>query len=103
MMNGANMSNPAIKEYFNIVDRPIDEKFKIVFKDYERQIQEKVLYDILCRFRFADWTRECDYSKMTSKEVMEAAMSVCDDIEKDWDYNLDDDIMPMYGSMSFDF
>lgn len=84
-------------------DLSIDEKFKIIFKDYERQIEEKVLYDILCRFRFADWTRECDYSKMTSKEVMEAAMSVCDDIEKAWDYNLDDDIVHGWGSISCDF
>lgn len=84
-------------------DLPIYEKFKTVFEDYERQIEEKVLYDILCRFRFADWTRECDYSKMTSKEVVEAAMSICDDIEKAWNYNLDDDILPMCGSMSCDF
>ena len=97
------MSNPIIKEYFNIVDKPIDEKFKVVFKDYERQIEEKVLFDILCRFYFADWTRQCDYEKMTPEEVVNAAMSICKDIEKTWNYNLDDDIMPMCGSMSFDF
>ena len=84
-------------------DLPIDEKFKVVFEEYERQIEEKVLYDVLCRFRFADWTRQCDYEKMTPEEIVNAAMSVCDDIEKAWDYNLDDDIMPSWGSMSFDF
>ena len=95
------MFNDSSKVKFE--DLPIDEKFKHLFNEYERQIEEKVLYDILCRLRFADWTRECDYSKMTSKEVMEAAMSICDDIEKDYNYNLDDDIMPSWGSMSCDF
>ena len=84
-------------------DLPIDEKFKTVFEDYEHQIEEKVLYDVLCRFRFADWTRECDYSKMTSKEVVEAAMSICDDIEKAWNYKLSDDILCCCGAMNFDF
>ena len=91
------------KEEVKFENLPIDEKFKTVFEDYEHQIEEKVLYDVLCRFRFADWTRQCDYEKMTPEEVVNAAMSICKDIEKTWNYNLDDDIMPMCGSMSCDF
>lgn len=81
----------------------IEAKFHLLFKEYKRQIEEKVLYDVLCRFYFADWTRQCDYEKMTSEEVVNATMTVCKDIEKAWDYNLDGDIMPMCGSISFDF
>lgn len=71
---------------------PIDEKFKSVFEDYKRQIQEGVLYDVLTQFYFADWTRACDYEKMTSEEVVEAAMSVCKKLEERYNYNLDYDL-----------
>ena len=71
---------------------PIEEKFKIILDDYKKQIQEQVLYDVLTGFYFADWTRQCDYDKMTSEEVVTAAMSVCRQIEKKYNYWLDDDI-----------
>ena len=71
---------------------PIDEKFKSVFEEYKRQAQEQVLFDILTQFYFADWTRACDYEKMTSEEVVEAAMAVCKKIEEKYNYNIDDDI-----------
>ena len=73
---------------------PIDEKFKKLFDEYKREIQEKVLYDVLVRFYFADWTRACDYENMTAEEVVNAAMEVCYKIEKDYNYNIDDDILP---------
>ena len=62
--------------------------------DYKREIQEKVLYDVLVRFYFADWTRACDYQNMTAEEVVNAAMEVCHKIEKDYNYDIDDDILP---------
>ena len=71
---------------------PIEDKFKSLFEEYKRQAQEEVLYDILTQFYFADWTRACDYEKMTSEEVVEAAMSVCKKLEERWKYSLDDDI-----------
>lgn len=71
---------------------PIEDKFKSLFEDYKRQIQEQVLYDVLVRFYFADWTRKCDYGNMTSEEVVKAAMSVCEKIEKDYNYSIDNDI-----------
>ena len=73
---------------------PIDEKFKKLFDEYKREIQEKVLYDVLIRFYFADWTRACDYENMTAEEVVNAAMEVCHKIEKDYNYDIDDDILP---------
>lgn len=72
----------------------IENKLKNILKEYKRQVEEKVLYDVLVRFYFADWTRACDYEKMTSEEVVNAAMKVCKDIEKDYKYNIDDDILP---------
>ena len=71
---------------------PIDEKFKSLFEEYRRQAQEQVLFDVLTQFYFADWTRQCDYEKMTSEEVVEAAMAVCKKIEEKYNYNIDDDI-----------
>ena len=40
---------------------PIEDKFKRVLEEYERQIQEEVLYNVMVKFYFADWTRACDY------------------------------------------
>jgi hypothetical protein len=71
---------------------PIDEKFKSLFEEYKRQAQEQVLFDVLTQFYFADWTRQCDYEKMTSEEVVEAAMTVCKKLEERYNYSLDDDL-----------
>jgi hypothetical protein len=73
-------------------DLSIEDKFKNVFSDYKRQVQEQVLFDVLTQFYFADWTRQCDYEKMTSEEVVAAAMSVCKKIEERYNYNIDDDL-----------
>ena len=69
----------------------VEEQFKQVFGNYERQTQERVLYDVLTEFYFADWTRKCDYDKMTSEEVVEAAIAVCKKIEEKYNYSLDDE------------
>lgn len=71
---------------------PIEDKFKSLFEEYKKRIQEEVLFDVLTRFYFADWTRQCDYEKMTSEEVVEAAMSVCKKLEEHYKYNLDNDL-----------
>ena len=71
---------------------PIDEKFKSVFEEYKRQAQEQVLFDVLTNFYFAPWTRACDYKKMTSEEVVEAAMAVCKKLEERYKYSLDYDL-----------
>jgi hypothetical protein len=73
-------------------DLSVEEQFKKVFGNYERTVQEKVLYDVLTQFYFADWTRKCDYDKMTSEEVVEAAMSICKKLEEKYNYALDDDL-----------
>ena len=70
---------------------PIEDKFKKVFEDYRKQIEREVLYDVLTGFYFADWTRKCDYEKMTSEEVVEAAMEVCRKLEEKYKYSLDDE------------
>lgn len=69
----------------------IDNKFRKVFKDYRKQIEREVLYDVLTGFYFADWTRKCDYENMTPEEVVEAAMKVCKHIEEKYNYSLDDE------------
>lgn len=69
----------------------IEDKFKKVFEEYRKQIECEVLYDVLTGFYFADWTRKCDYDKMTSEEVVEAAMKVCKQIEEKYNYSLDDE------------
>lgn len=71
---------------------PIEDKFKSLFEEYKRQAQEEVLFHVLTQFYFADWTRACDYTKMTSEEVVEAAMAVCKKLEERYKYSLDDDL-----------
>lgn len=73
-------------------DLPIDEKMKSLLEDYKRQVQENVLFDVMTQFYFADWTRKCDYDKMTSEEVVEAAMAVCKRLEDKYNYSLNDDL-----------
>ena len=73
-------------------DLPMEDKFKSLFEEFKRRAQEEVLYDVLTQFYFADWTRQCDYEKMTSEEVVEAAMAVCKKLEERWSYSLDDDM-----------
>jgi hypothetical protein len=70
---------------------PIEEQFNKVFSNYEKQIQRQVLFDVLTGFYFADWTRKCDYDKMTSEEIVEAAMSICKKLEEKYNYNFDDE------------
>ena len=69
----------------------VDEQFKKVFDTYKRQIQEGVLFDVMTAFYFADWTRKCDYDKMTSEEVVEAAMAICKKLEEKYNYSLDNE------------
>lgn len=70
----------------------IEDKFKSLFEEYKRKAQEEVLFDVMTQFYFADWTRQCDYEKMTPEEVVEAAMAVCKKLEERYNYSLDDDI-----------
>ena len=80
-----------LKNKIPFEDLPIEEQFKKVLSNYKRQIEEKVLYDVLSEFYFADWTRKCDYDNMTSEEVVEAAMAVCKKLEEKYNYSLDDE------------
>jgi hypothetical protein len=70
---------------------PVEEQFNKVFSNYEKQIQRQILFDVLTGFYFADWTRKCDYDKMTSAEVVEAAMAVCKKLEEKYSYNFDNE------------
>ena len=80
-----------VKDKVNFEELPIEVQMRHVFGNYKRQIQEGILYDILTEFYFADWTRKCDYDKMTSEEVVEAAIAVCKKIEEKYNYSLDDE------------
>ena len=77
------------KDKVNFEELPIEVQMRHVFGNYKRQVQEGILYDILTEFYFADWTRKCDYDKMTSEEVVEAVVAVCKKIEEKYNYSLD--------------
>lgn len=89
-----------LKNEISFEELPIEKQFKKAFENYERSIQERVLYDVMTEFYFADWTRKCDYDKMTSEEVVEAAMAVCKRLEKKYNYSLNDDFFA--GEISID-
>ena len=78
-----------LKNKIPFEELPVEDKFKKVFEEYRKQIEHEVLYDVLTGFYFADWTRKCDYDKMTSEEVVEAAMMVCKKIEDKYKFSLD--------------
>ena len=80
-----------LKNEISFEELPVEKQFTKAFENYERIIQERVLYDVMTEFYFADWTRKCDYDKMTSEEVVEAAMAVCKRLEKKYNYSLNDD------------
>ena len=80
-----------VKDKVNFEELPIEVQMRHVFGNYKRQVQEGILYDILTEFYFADWTRKCDYDKMTSEEVVEAAIAACKKIEEKYNYSLDDE------------
>jgi hypothetical protein len=86
-----------LKNKIPFEDLSVDEQFKKVFGNYERLIQKKVLYDVLTEFYFADWTRKCEYDKMTSEEVVDAAINICKKLEKKYMYSLDDE----FGDITF--
>ena len=69
----------------------IEEQVNKVLENYKKQIEHAVLYDVLTEFYFADWTRKCDYDKMTPEEVVDAALSVCKKLEEKYNYSLDDE------------
>ena len=83
------------KSRFDFDSMPINSQFLYVLKNYKRQTEEKVLFDVLTRFYFADWTRQCDYEKMTSEEIVNVVMEVCKKIEQDYKYSVDDDLNPI--------
>lgn len=78
-----------VKDKINFEELPVEDQMRYVFGSYKRQIQEGVLFDILTAFYFADWTRKCDYEKMTPEEVVKAAMAVCKKLEEKYHYTLD--------------
>lgn len=84
--------NRSLSAKVRFEELPIEDKFKSLFEEYKRQVQEQVLFEVLTQFYFADWTRACDYEKMTPEEVVEAAMSVCKKLEERYNYSLDDDL-----------
>ena len=86
-----------MKNKINFEDLSLEEQFKKVFGNYERAVKEQVLYDVLTEFYFADWTRKCDYEKMTSEDVVKAAMAICKKLEEKYNYSLDDEFRDSYG------
>ena len=82
------------KNEISFEDLPIKTQFEQIFERYKRQIETNVLFNVLTKFYFADWTRRCDYEKMTSEEIVNVVMEVCKDLEKEYDYDIDDDLFP---------
>jgi hypothetical protein len=78
-----------MKNKISFEELSIENKFKKVFDDYRKQIEHEVLYDVMTGFYFADWTRKCDYEKMTSEEVVKAAMEVCRKLETNYGFDFD--------------
>lgn len=60
-----------------------------MFNEHRKAVTEQVLFNVLVRFYFADWSRECEYSTMTGAEVVRKVMETCKKIEKQYNYDFD--------------
>ena len=59
---------------------------------YTKEINDRVLYDVLSILYFQDYNKQCNYDNMTGAEVVEAQHKVLQEIEDRYNYHLRDDI-----------
>ena len=80
--------NKKLKEdYHNLKD------LKEAIDEHDRNLTEQVLFDILTDLYFQEWTRACDYEKMTKEEIIEAYTNTCKEIEKRYNYDYTSDLL----------
>ena len=85
------------EEYSNLKD------LKEAIDEHDRKIEERVLFDILSYLYFQDWTRACDYNKMTKEEIIQAYTNTCKEIEQRYNYNYSRDLLGETESQYEDF
>lgn len=85
------------EEYSNLKD------LKQSIDKHDRNIEERVLFDILSYLYFQDWTRVCNYNKMTKEEIIQAYTNTCKEIEQRYNYNFTDDLLGETRSQYEDF
>ena len=66
---------------------------KEAIDEHDRNLTEQILFDILTGLYFQDWTRACDYEKMTKEEIIEAYTNTCKEIEKRYNYDYTSDLL----------
>lgn len=59
--------------------------------EYDRIVEERVLFDVLQILYFQDYNKSCNYEKMSGKELVEAQHKVLDEIQERYNYYLRDD------------
>lgn len=80
--------NKKLKEdYCNLKD------LKEAIDEHDRNLTEQILFDILSDLYFQNWTRACNYEKMTKKDIIEAYTNTCKEIEKRYNYDYINDLL----------
>lgn len=64
-------------------------------KKHDRKVIECVLFRILTKLYFQNYNKQCNYDKMTGADVVNAQHKVLEEIEKEFDYKLEDDFYPL--------
>lgn len=75
------------ESYSNVKD------LKDAIDKHDRNLTEKILFDVLSILYFQDWTRACDYEKMTKEEIIQAYTNTCKKIEQRYNYDFTNDLL----------
>ena len=65
-------------------------RFKKLLNEFEREIEERVLFDVLSILYFQDYNKQCNYDNLTGSEVVEMQHKVLKEIEKRYNFKLND-------------
>lgn len=74
------------ESYSNVKD------LKDAIDEHDKNLTEKILFDVLSTLYFQDWTRACDYKNMTQEQIIQAYTNTCKEIEKRYNYDFHDDV-----------
>lgn len=76
-------------------NKSFENELRKLLTEHDREITEKVLYRVLGKLYFQDYNRQCDYDKMTGAEVVKAQHKVLAEIEKEFNYKLEDEFLQL--------
>lgn len=84
------IANEKIK---TLKSQQFDNELVEALKEHDKKVEEKILYDIFSILYFQEYNRACNYNNMSGADVVKAQHVCLKEIEKRYNYKLDDDIL----------